>query len=135
MDLGARSRGAASPPRDSTGRNETDGRTYEFTGFNMAWFVDDATVVMETSLFDDLGGLGRLALDSPDVIEPVEIVGTVHPGTGEWAGADRTDGRTVHRPIQRGRGLLGLRREPGPGRHPSRVAACCCGGVTLSLPE
>ncbi len=63
----------------------------ELTGFNGAWFADDTTVVMETSLFDDLGGLGRLALDSPDVIEPVEIVGTVHPGTGEWVQAHRTD--------------------------------------------
>ena len=52
------------------------------TGFNGAWFVDDDTVVMETSLFDDLGGLGRLALDAPDVIEPVEVVGKVHTGDG-----------------------------------------------------
>ena len=74
----------------------TDGGPVPLTGFNMAWFVDDETVVMETSIFEDLGGLGRMALDTPEVIEPVEVVGTMHPVGGEWAQAERTpDGRFI----------------------------------------
>jgi dienelactone hydrolase len=71
--------------------DRSEGDPVRLTGFNMGWFVDESTVVVETSLFDDLGGLGRLSLDAPDVIEPVEVMGKVHTGDGEWEQADRAD--------------------------------------------
>ena len=37
-----------------------------------------------TSLFDDSYGLGYLELDAPDEARPVEIVGTIHEGAGEF---------------------------------------------------
>ena len=121
------SRGAPSPPWDTPGRNGRDGSPVPLTGFNIAWFVDDATVVMETSLFDDLGGLGRLALDSPGVIEPVEVVGTVHTGDGEWPQADRADdGRfIVHYNVA---GVSwGYEGNLDSDRQSSRAAACPVG--------
>lgn len=54
------------------------------TGFGHGWFVDgDRRVLIETTLFDDLGGLGVLSLEQPDQPEPVEIHGTAHDGGGQ----------------------------------------------------
>ena len=83
------------------------------TGFNGMVRRRD-TVVMETSLFDDLGGLGRLSLDAPDVIEPVEVVGKVHRGR-EWKRTARTtDGSSS---VTTSTGSPGVTREPGPHHH------------------
>jgi pimeloyl-ACP methyl ester carboxylesterase len=54
------------------------------TGFGHGWFVDgDRRVLIETTLFDDLGGLGVLSLEQPEQPEPVEIHGTAHDGGGQ----------------------------------------------------
>ncbi len=48
-------------------------------------FVDeDRAVLCHTSLFDDRYGLGYFRLEAPDDVRPVEIVGTVHQGEGEF---------------------------------------------------
>lgn len=65
-----------------------DDRTGEqavpLNGFEYGWFVaDDRAVVVHTTLFDDLGGLGTLVLSDPESIAPVEIVGTGHPGAAQ----------------------------------------------------
>jgi dipeptidyl aminopeptidase/acylaminoacyl peptidase len=70
-----------------------DGQKVELSGFGHGWFVDgDRRVVIQTTLFDDLGGLGTLALDQPGVVEPVEIHGVAHTGAGELESVRRLDG-------------------------------------------
>jgi dipeptidyl aminopeptidase/acylaminoacyl peptidase len=44
---------------------------------------DGPGIVFFTSLFDDRYGLGYFPLSDPAAIRPVEIIGTVHTGTGE----------------------------------------------------
>jgi pimeloyl-ACP methyl ester carboxylesterase len=62
-----------------------DGDEVPLNGFGYAWFVDNgASLVVETSRFDDLGGLGWLPLDRPDVLEPVTVTGAVHTGVAAW---------------------------------------------------
>jgi acetyl esterase/lipase len=41
-------------------------------------------VVFFSALFEDTYGLGYLELDDPEEIRPVEVVGTVHTGVGEF---------------------------------------------------
>jgi pimeloyl-ACP methyl ester carboxylesterase len=62
-----------------------DGQQVPLTGFDHGWFVDDErSVVVETTRFDDLGGLGMLSLAEPDRLTPVTMTGTVHHGVAEW---------------------------------------------------
>jgi dienelactone hydrolase len=67
-----------------------DGEDVPLNGFGRAWFVEDGqSIVVETTRFDDLGGLGRLSLAAPDVLEPVVVTGAVHPGVAQWQDARR----------------------------------------------
>lgn len=70
-----------------------DGQPAPLTGFGSAWFVgNDHQILIETTLFDDLGGLGTLSLDQPDRIEPVRIDGAVHTGIGQLEQVQRLAG-------------------------------------------
>lgn len=69
------------------------GQRVPLTGFGSGWFADgDRSVLVETTLFDDLGGLGWLSLEHPEVVEPVPVTGAVHQGVAEWAGGRRLSG-------------------------------------------
>lgn len=70
------------------------GQQVPLTGFGHCWFVDDErSVLVETTRFDDLGGLGTLSLAEPDQLAPVTVTGTVHQGAAEWQpGARRLTG-------------------------------------------
>jgi dienelactone hydrolase len=62
-----------------------EGQPVGRTSFSYGWFVDaEQAVVVETTRFDDLGGLGWLPLDAPEKLEPVPVTGAVHPGVAEW---------------------------------------------------
>jgi dienelactone hydrolase len=68
------------------------GRPVALSGFARGWFADgDQRVVIETTLFDDLGGLGTLSLDRPDP-EPVGIHGAVHTGKAQLESVRRLAG-------------------------------------------
>jgi dienelactone hydrolase len=61
------------------------GQQVPLTGFGDGWFVDgEQSVLVETTLFDDLGGLGWLSLADPDKPEPVTVTGAVHDGVAAW---------------------------------------------------
>jgi dienelactone hydrolase len=51
-----------------------EGQQVPLTGFYHGWFIDDAALV-ETTLFEDLGGLGWLPLSDPERFEPVPVIG------------------------------------------------------------
>jgi dienelactone hydrolase len=62
-----------------------DGQSEPLTGFDRGWFVDgERSILVETTHFDDLGGLGCLSGEQPDKLEPVTVTGAVHPGAAEW---------------------------------------------------
>ncbi|HET8683002.1 MAG TPA: alpha/beta fold hydrolase [Micromonosporaceae bacterium] len=71
-----------------------DGHPAPLTGFDHGWFVDDEqSILVETTWFDDLGGLGWLSLADPATLEPVTVTGAVHQGVAEWEhGARRLSG-------------------------------------------
>jgi dienelactone hydrolase len=72
-----------------------DGQQVPLTGFGNGWFVDGETsILVETTRFDDLGGLGWLSLADPEKLEPVAVTGAVHTGVAEWVegGARRLSG-------------------------------------------
>jgi pimeloyl-ACP methyl ester carboxylesterase len=72
--------------------SRVEGETVPLTGFGDAWFVeDDRALVVSTTLFDDARGLGWVDLAQPEKVEPVEIVGARHRGTGELASAKRIE--------------------------------------------
>jgi len=61
-----------------------EGRDYPLSGINSAHFtVSDSGLLLVTSLFDDAGGPGYLAVDGGGEIEPVALEGKVHSGRGE----------------------------------------------------
>lgn len=61
------------------------GQQVPLTGFDQGWFVDDErSVLVETTRFDDLGGLGWLSLADPEKLEPVPVTDAVHEGGAEW---------------------------------------------------
>lgn len=61
--------------------------TYPPSGINSGQFVEgDTALLFLTTLFEDTLGLGRFALEHPDVVSPVQISGTVHEGVGETEG-------------------------------------------------
>jgi dipeptidyl aminopeptidase/acylaminoacyl peptidase len=63
---------------------------FELNEIQAPHFVDgDEGLLLITSLFDDCYGLGFLALDNPQNIEPVEIVGEVHDGKGELSALEK----------------------------------------------
>jgi len=68
-----------------------DGQQVALTGFDHGWFIDDEqSILVETTRFDDLGGLGWLSLAEPEKLEPVPVTGAVHQGVAEWEfGAQR----------------------------------------------
>jgi dipeptidyl aminopeptidase/acylaminoacyl peptidase len=68
------------------------GQQVPLTGFGNGWFVDDDRVVIATTLFDDLGGLGTLSLEAPDRIAPVAVHGAVHTGTAQLESVRRLSG-------------------------------------------
>jgi dipeptidyl aminopeptidase/acylaminoacyl peptidase len=71
----------------------SDGQPVPLTGFGHGWFVDDdRRVIVETTLFDDLGGLGIISLDQPDLVEPVRIEGAAHTGVGQVESVRRLAG-------------------------------------------
>jgi dienelactone hydrolase len=76
------------------------GQPVPLTGFGLGWFVDqEQAVLLETTRFDDLGGLGWLSLAEPEELEPVPVTGAVHPGAAEWLPGTRriaTDRFLVH---------------------------------------
>jgi pimeloyl-ACP methyl ester carboxylesterase len=54
----------------------------------------DRGLLFNTSLFSDRYGLGYFRLDTPQEVHPVDIVGTVHEGEGEFEGIQALkDGR------------------------------------------
>jgi acetyl esterase/lipase len=53
---------------------------------------DEEALLFFTSLFEDTYGVGYLALDAPNDARPVEIVGTVHKGTGEFYDLEHLEG-------------------------------------------
>ncbi|HEY8474616.1 MAG TPA: S9 family peptidase [Natronosporangium sp.] len=65
------------------------GQQVPLNGFEHGWFVGDGqSIVVETTRFDDLGGLGWLSLAEPDQLAPITVTGAVHAGVGVWdAGA------------------------------------------------
>jgi dipeptidyl aminopeptidase/acylaminoacyl peptidase len=63
----------------------SDGQQVPLTGFDNAWFVDDErSIVIETTAFDDLGGLAWLSLAEPEKLEPITVTGAVHEGVAAW---------------------------------------------------
>ncbi len=55
-----------------------------FNGISQCSFTpDDRGLIFSTTLFDDAGGLGYLALSEPNHVQPVIISGIVHQGSGE----------------------------------------------------
>ena len=61
------------------------GQEVPLTGFGEGWFVDDGqSVLVETTQFDGLGGLGWLSLADPEKLEPVTVTGAVHRGVAQW---------------------------------------------------
>jgi len=65
----------------------------QLNGFGFGWFVDDEqSIVVETTLFDDLGGLGWFSLAEPEKVEPVTVTGTVHKGVAQWESTRRLSG-------------------------------------------
>jgi pimeloyl-ACP methyl ester carboxylesterase len=71
-----------------------DGQEAPLTGFGYGWFVDDEqSILIETTCFDDLGGLALLSLADSSKLDPVRITGVVHRGVAEWElGARRLTG-------------------------------------------
>jgi pimeloyl-ACP methyl ester carboxylesterase len=61
--------------------------------FQQCHFVQgDTGLVFFTSLFSDTYGLGYLALDAPEEVEPIRIKGIRHEGVGEFEGISRLTG-------------------------------------------
>lgn len=61
------------------------GQPVPLYGFENGWFVDgEQSVVVETTRFDDLGGLGWLSLSEPEKLEPVTVSGARHEGVAAW---------------------------------------------------
>lgn len=61
------------------------GQQVPLTGFENGWFVDgEQAVVVETTHFDDLGGLAWLSLSEPEKLEPITVTGTAHEGVAAW---------------------------------------------------
>src|SRR5262249_14241804 len=61
-----------------------EGRDYPLSGIGSAHFTaNGAGVLVTTTLFDDAGSPGYLAIDGETEIEPVAVEGIVHSGRGE----------------------------------------------------
>ncbi|HYO88980.1 MAG TPA: hypothetical protein VER79_10045, partial [Candidatus Limnocylindrales bacterium] len=61
-----------------------DGAQPPLTGFGAAAFTQAGdAILIRTALFDDHYGIGRIALNAPDRIEPITITGLRHTGMGE----------------------------------------------------
>ena len=72
------------------------GQDVPLTGFGQGWFVDGGQrVVVETTLHDDLGGLGILSLAEPEVVEPVAVHGAMHSGVAQLESVRRLAGDRV----------------------------------------
>lgn len=70
------------------------GEQVPLTGFGSCHFTPgEKGLLLYTALFDDRYGLGYLPLDGPAAeVRPVDIMGTVHQGSGELAGLDHLAG-------------------------------------------
>ena len=68
------------------------GKEVPLTGFGYGWIVDGDRAVIETTLHDDLGGLGILSLARPEVVEPVAIHGAAHTGVAQLESVQRLAG-------------------------------------------
>ena len=67
--------------------DRAEGQVVPLSGFSYAAFTpDQQAILITTTLFDDLFGVGYVALNTPDVISPVPIVGLRHSGVGEFDG-------------------------------------------------
>jgi pimeloyl-ACP methyl ester carboxylesterase len=68
----------------------SEGEPVRLNGLALAaeFVDDDRALLLVTTLFDDAGGLGWLALDEPGTISPVEVAGTKHAGAGELTGLE-----------------------------------------------
>ena len=62
------------------------GQKVALNGISGAYPVAPDGILMQCTLFDDRGGLAYLAAGHPDDVRPVEIVGAVHSGNGEFEG-------------------------------------------------
>jgi pimeloyl-ACP methyl ester carboxylesterase len=61
------------------------GQSVPINSISECYFTPDETgLLCYTSLFDDRYGVGYLPLDPPAEPRPVEVVGTLHQGTGEF---------------------------------------------------
>jgi pimeloyl-ACP methyl ester carboxylesterase len=70
-----------------------EGRDYPRPGFRTTHVTaSDEGMLVVTTLFDDKGGPGYLALDGKSEVEPVEVDGAVHRGEGELERFQRLDG-------------------------------------------
>ncbi len=59
-------------------------------GINQIFFsLDEQRLLVQTTLFDDKGGLAWLALDNPTELHPIPIEGVVHSGLGELESVER----------------------------------------------
>jgi dienelactone hydrolase len=67
-----------------------EGQQVPLNGFRHSWFVGDAALV-ETTRFDDLGGLGWLPLSDPERFEPVPVVDASSGGAAHRRGGETPD--------------------------------------------
>jgi hypothetical protein len=82
--------------------DQRGGHEVPLTGFGQGWFVDDEqSVLVETTQFDDLGGLGWLSLADPEKLEPVTVTGAVHQGVAEREPDPAAVQEPVHGRLQR----------------------------------
>jgi pimeloyl-ACP methyl ester carboxylesterase len=69
-----------------------EGREYPLAGIeSVHGTASGAGVLLVTTLFDDTGSPGYLALDSPGEMERVEVEGVVHDGVGELEHLEHLD--------------------------------------------
>jgi pimeloyl-ACP methyl ester carboxylesterase len=70
-----------------------EGREYPRSGFRSSYVTpSDEGMLVVTTLFDDSGTPGYLALDGESEVEVVEVEGIVHQGTGELERFQHLDG-------------------------------------------
>ena len=70
-----------------------EGRDYPMSGLGSAHgTVSGEGILLTTTVFDDSGGPGYLALDGPGEIEQVTIEGLVHDGAGELEALQHLEG-------------------------------------------
>jgi pimeloyl-ACP methyl ester carboxylesterase len=72
-----------------------EGQEVPLSSFGAAHFTAHGLLIF-TSLFEDTYGLGYMTLDKPPEIQPVNISGLVHKGTGEFENIDHQEGSRYH---------------------------------------